>query len=285
MMQTNPYLEPVADGLQTRDSGAWVAEKLDYLRRYVDVFETSMRKKWPRRAYIDLFSGPGKCEDRATGQIYLGSPLVALTARYPFTHYYFVDSDQSAMAALERRCSALQVFSRIQFRLGNANAIASSLVNDLLPIPSLNLAFLDPEGLELEWSTVATLATLDRLDLIVHYPQVGLNRYMPAASTHPGNTQVDRFFGDEEWRPIFEAHARGEESFLHRQLMDHYKDRLASLGYAETLRDDEAGLEPAMKNEKGVPLYRLLLASKHSLGIDFWRKITGKDVHGQRRLL
>jgi three-Cys-motif partner protein len=284
-MQTSTYLEPVADGLQTRDSGAWVAKKLDYLQRYVNVFETSMRTKWPRRAYIDLFCGPGKCIDRDSGQIYLGSPLVALTAKYPFTDYYFVDNDRTAMAALERRCSASPFFSRIKFKPEDANAVASSLVSELGPIPSLNLAFIDPEGLELEWRTVATLAALDRLDLIIHYPQVGLNRYMPVAFGSKGDTQVDRFFGDQEWRPIFEAHARGEETFPHRQLMDHYKDRLASLGYAETLLDDEAGLEPAMKNEKGVPLYRLLFASKHPLGIDFWRKITGEDIHGQRRLI
>jgi three-Cys-motif partner protein len=244
----------------------------------------SLKPPCIRNAYIDLFCGPGKCVDRDTGHIYLGSPLVALTAKHPFTDYYFVDNDQNAMAALERRCSGSELFSKIKFRREDANAIASDLVSELVPMPSLNLAFLDPEGLELEWKTVATLAALDRLDLIIHYPQVGLNRYMPAAFGIQGDTQVDRFFGDQGWRPIFEAHARGEETFLHRQLMDHYKRSLGSLGYAEALRDDEAGLEPAMKNEKGVPLYRLLFASKHPLGVDFWRKITGKDIHGQKRL-
>jgi three-Cys-motif partner protein len=283
-MQANPYLQPVADGLRTRESGAWVAEKLDYLRRYIDVFETSMRKKWPVRAYIDLFSGPGKCEDRDTGQVYLGSPLIALTAKHPFSRYYFVDDDHSEMSALKQRCAASPLFSSIRFKKADANAIVSSLVKDLLSIPSLNLAFLDPEGLELKWTTVATLATLERLDLIIHYPQAGLNRYMPIAFNQQGETQVDRFFGSEDWRPILDAHARGEEAFPHRKLMDHYKDRLASLGYNETLRDDEAGIEPVMKNERGVPLYRLLFASKHPLGADFWRKITGKDVHGQKRL-
>jgi three-Cys-motif partner protein len=281
-MQADPFLQEMADGLQTRDSGPWVAEKLYYLSRYIDVFETSMRKKWANRAYIDLFCGPGKCKDRDTGRIYLGSPLIALNAKYPFSHYHFVDSDEGAIDALKRRCSASPMYPRIQFKIGDANAVAPSLVRDLLPMQSLNLAFLDPEGLELRWRTVATLANLERLDLIIHYPQVGLNRVMPDALTRHGNTMVDSFFGDEDWRPIFKAHAQGEQAFLHRQLMDHYKSRLASLGYTETLRDDEAGLEPAMKNEKG-PLYRLIFASKHQLGMHFWGKITRKDVHGQRR--
>jgi three-Cys-motif partner protein len=268
-----------------RESGAWVAEKLDYLRRYVDLFETSMSQKWSTRAYIDLFSGPGKCVDRDTGEVYLGSPLVALTARYPFTHYFFVDNDQGALQALRQRCNASPLAGQVHFLQGDANVIVSSLVTEIQSMPSLNLAFLDPEGLELAWSTVATLATVQRLDLIVHYPQTGLNRSMPAASRQQATTQVDRFFGGGEWRQVYEAHCRGEESFLHRHLMDHYKAKLSSLGYRETRRDDEVGLEPAMLNEKGVPLYRLLFASKHPLGVGFWRKITRKDPHGQRNLL
>ena len=39
------YLRPEDDGLPMRPSGSWVAEKLDYLRRYVDMFTTSMRSK------------------------------------------------------------------------------------------------------------------------------------------------------------------------------------------------------------------------------------------------
>jgi hypothetical protein len=72
------YLQPQDDGLPTRESGSWVVEKLDYLKRYIDVFETSMRDKlWRRRHYIDLFAGPGKCSV-PKGAVYLGSPLLAL---------------------------------------------------------------------------------------------------------------------------------------------------------------------------------------------------------------
>src|SRR3972149_6239413 len=282
--QTSPYPQSVDDGLQMRDSGPWVAQKLDYLRRYIEVFETSMRKKFPNRAYIDLFCGPGKCLDRDSGGIYLGSPLVALTTRYPFTEYYFTDTDAAAISTLKQRCAHSPLSTRVKYRVADANALAPFLVRELQSTPSLNLAFLDPEGLELAWASVATLAALPRVDLIIHYPQTGLNRYMPAASAQAGPTDVDRFFGGDEWRAIYGKHRRGEDSFLHRQLMDHYKGKLASLGYAQALSEDETGFEPPMVNEKGVPLYRLLFASRHPRGRDFWRKITCRDVHGQRRL-
>jgi len=37
------YLQPEDDGLLMRPAGAWAAIKLDYLVRYIDVFETAMR--------------------------------------------------------------------------------------------------------------------------------------------------------------------------------------------------------------------------------------------------
>jgi three-Cys-motif partner protein len=284
-MTASSYLQPASDGLLLRDSGPWVSRKLDYLRRYIDVFETAMRGKWPTRTYIDLFAGPGKCIDRESGRVYLGSPLIAMTATHPFTHYIFVDKDQSALDALKTRASASPNSDNTRYLRGDANSAVSDVVDDLRTRPSLNLAFLDPDGIELAWTTVAALATIQRIDLIIHYPQMGLTRSMPVASTQPIGNQVDQFFGGPDWRPIFEAHRRGEDAFLHRHLMDHYKSRLASLGYVESVRDDEVGLEPLMQNVKEVPLYRLLFASKHRLGNDFWRKILAKDPSGQRRLL
>ena len=66
--------------------------------------------------------------------------------------------------------------------------------------------------------------------------------------------------------------------------MDLYKGNLSRIGYKEVLRDDEVNDEPLMRNVRGAPLYRLLFASKHELGHDFWHKITMRDLKGQRRL-
>jgi len=91
------YREPVEDGLLMRTSGPWAAEKLDYLKRYIEIFETSMHKKWARRNFVDLFSGPGKCRTDS-GKIFLGSPLLALTTAHPFTDYFFADIDRPSIS-------------------------------------------------------------------------------------------------------------------------------------------------------------------------------------------
>jgi hypothetical protein len=42
-----------------------------------------------------------------------------------------------------------------------------------------------------------------------------------------------------EWRKIYRKWKNKQTQFVHRQLMDHYKEKLQDLGYKETLRDDE----------------------------------------------
>ena len=99
-------------------------------------------------------------------------------------------------------------------------------------------------------------------------------------------TAVDLFFGGTEWRGIYrEWQSKQTSSGIHRLLMDHYKGKLRHLGYADAFRDDEVGDEPLMRNAKRkAPLYRLLFASKHRLGHEFWHKVTRRNVHGQARL-
>jgi three-Cys-motif partner protein len=291
----NKYLEPEDDGLIMRPSHEWTATKLDYLKRYINIFETSMRKKpWCKRHYIDLFAGPGKCFISEKNLVLIGSPLIALTTTYPFTDYFFVDKEAENISALKQRCGESPLFDHIKFHTDDCNDVISEIVNYILDVdkkrpssewPSLNLAFIDPEGLELKWETLVTIAKPNRMDLIIHYPQMGLTREMPNAFKEEKVTAVDAFFGDIEWRRIYGDSRRKGEPFIHRQLMDFYKEKLKKLGYQEVLRDDEVNDEPLIRNAKtNAPLYRLIFASKHSLGHAFWRKVTRRDVHGQARL-
>jgi len=288
------YLQPQDDGLPMRESGSWVIEKLDYLERYIDIFSTSMHDKpWRARHYIDLYAGPGKCRVSETGAVHLGSPLLALTTEYPFTGYFFVDLNAEDIATLKQRCSASPIYDRVCCLVGDSNLVVEDIVKRIRAIDSeyllgqwssLNLAFLDPPGLQIRWETVAKLATIPKMDLIIHYSQMGLNRNMSKDCRSGRQTVTDLFFGGSEWRIIYQKYQRKEENFIHRQLMDHYKEKLLGLGYAEVFRDDEVGDEPLIRNaERNAPLYRLLFASKHQLGHDFWQKVVRRDVYGQAR--
>lgn len=288
--------DPIDDQLPMRSSGSWVIEKLHYVKKYIDMFTTSMHgKPWRNRRYIDLFSGPGKCVVRETGKIILGSPLISLKTRYPFTDYIFIDKDDTNIDALQQRCSPFEAKTNINYSIGDSNLLVKEVVRDIISTDkrfikdswsSLNLAFLDPEGLELEWRTVEALASVTKMDLIIHYSQAGLNRNLDRCFDDQAETIIDRFFGDRTWRSIFDQERKKSKkiSSIHRALIDHYKSKLVDLGYVDvhSLEDD---YEPLMKGTPtNVPLYRLLFASKHELGHDFWSKVTQKDVYGQARL-
>lgn len=291
------FLTPVEDNLPMRDSGDWVAEKLHYLQRYIQIFCKSMHNKpWRNIRYVDLFSGPGKCQTRDTKKIYLGSPLLALTTEHLFTDYIFVDLDGANIDTLSTRCDSLTNLAMIDYRVGDSNRIVHEIARDITSRDelfirdrwcSLNLAVLDPEGLELEWSSIAALAKIKKMDLIIHYSQSGLTRNMESMYCSPTDTVIDRFFGDRNWRDIYAQGRHSEKSLaaIHRQLIDYYKSKLSELGYKDVRDDYELESEPVMRNtQRNVPLYRLLFASKSDLGHKFWKDVTKKDAYGQGKL-
>jgi hypothetical protein len=66
------------DGLFCLDAGPWVVNKYQTLFDYMQMFSTGMKGRWGKRAYIDLYSGPGCVRERTTGRMMKGSPLLAL---------------------------------------------------------------------------------------------------------------------------------------------------------------------------------------------------------------
>lgn len=281
------YLLPEEDGLPMRSSGRWVNEKLDYLERYIDASQHATYKKWMTRRYIDLFAGPGKCKVDQPGAIYLGSPLLALTTRYSFTDFFFVDLDPESLDSLRKRCESSPLFGQIQFFNEDANTAVKKIVDSIRTTDrsrkasSLNLAFLDPQRLNLKWSTVVALASVPRMDLLIHYPQMGFKRTLDLASKQDEH-QLDQFFGDKEWRKVYEKN--NDPSIVERDLLIYYKGKLQKLGYTKVRQGEETGNEPPIRNTRRGILYRLVFASRDPLGDKLWSEVIRRDAYGQRRL-
>lgn len=278
-----PSLETVDDGLPMRVGGAWAYAKLHFLNEYLYRFIVSMRRKnWRAIHYIDLFAGPGR-NRLDGGKVIHGSPILALSQPYPFDCYFFGDYDSDLISILKQRC---QTFTdrtdKIKYLVGDANEKVDTVCQHIQEInkayipqvgPSLNLAFLDPEGFELHWETVAKLAAY-RTDMIIYYPQMGITRDAKVAPT-----AIDSFFGDKHWREIYTQHKKGEIQYLHRALLDYYKQKLQKFGYVE-----DPLSEPLFTNSKQAPMYRLLFVSKHALGNQFWEDVNKRLPNGQMRM-
>lgn len=270
------YLLPVDDGLPMRASGEWAKVKLSVLGYYIDLSTVAMhRKPWRRRYYIDLQAGPGKNVIENTGEIMLGSPLLALLRGKGYTDYRLIENNEALAAALWRRCEVTHRVNRSDIRVADFKTQVEGIVEEIREIDrpfirgqwhTLTLAFFDPEGLELDWNTVALLASLNRIDLIINFSTNGVRRAAgQALNQAPGTSAVDRFFGTLEWRNIpFEP----DGSPPVRKYLDLYKSRLESIGFSWGTE-----ISVPIKTTFGVELYRLLYASKSkNVGVEFWEK-------------
>jgi three-Cys-motif partner protein len=267
------FLLPEPDGLQTRTSQDYVFYKLNSLTFYLKVTNTAMRDKWRNRYYIDLESGPGK--NTVGSEIILGSPLIALTAEFPATHFWLNELDATANTALEQRVSASPLRERVEIFQRDVNEVVSSVCSEINKRDrisgSLNIAFLDPEGLELQWTTVEQLARITRMDLIINFSTGGLFR-----SIGKGYEQVvDLFFGTPAWRKIYRPNDNPVSK--RRALIDFYRQRLESFGYHIDIDPNLGGNDIAVNNSKNAQVYSMIFASKHELGAKFW-KAAAKSV-------
>lgn len=272
---THIYLRNETDGLPTRDSQDYAKDKLTILKGYMARFTTAMKdKQWRALNYIDLQAGPGKNEFSPSGDILLGSPLLALTARFPYDNLFFVEMRNDNFSALERRVESSERRDSAKLYQDDCNVAVDDIVKHIqladaeyLPNkwPSLNLAFLDPEGLEVDWHTVEKLAGLKRMDLMINFSTSGITRFAGIAAGKEEDTSMDRFFGTRDWRLLY-TQVRGHgSSVMRRELIDYYLSRLTSMGYVQTERQ-----EKEFRNQNNVQVYTLIFASKNDLGIKFW---------------
>jgi len=265
------YLVPTRDdGLLTYEVGPWATDKYRYVGMYAEIFATGMKHSWDRRVYLDLFSGPGHSRTRPTGQVVLGSPLLALSVPDPFDRYVFADANLEALAALQRRVHQLHPGVDAHYVPGDANAVVREVINRI-PISrkTLSFCFLDPYKLNIHLDTVRLLSegrTIDFLILLALYVDANRNISTYVSQSNP---TIDRFLGDPAWRPRWQvAEARGESivTFLARE----YSSKMEGIGYLPMPLNDMVKIRTY---DKQVPLYYLAFFSRHLKGLEFWKEV------------
>lgn len=260
-----------SDSLPALEAGWWAEDKHFALNYFMDIFNGGMKNLWPQRAYIDLFSGPGRCHIRDTLEETDGSPLLALKQDPPFTHYFFNDIDPSFIEALKTRSSGLQ--SNINYYSKDCNEVVEEIRNDY-PSGALGLAFIDPWNWAISFDSVYRLTENRRIDLIIIFHTGSIKRN----ATHV-LAKLDAFIGDSVWRTKYLDSLKRGERRGSRIILDHYEQRLKDIaGY--NFVDDRA----LVTISTGLPLYHLVYASRNPTGADFWNKSIRRKRSGQRRL-
>jgi three-Cys-motif partner protein len=137
-----------------------------------------------------------------------------------------------------------------QVEAGRCNAMIKDLIAEIPPY-GLNVALLDPfRANDLQFTTIAKLATVKRMDLIIHYRTMDLKRNVGrdrrTANAFIGSDLADGIASPSEV-------ARGIETL---------KSNLVSYGYT-----GKQVRSIAIKNTKGNIIYHLVFASKTTLKV------------------
>ena len=273
-MIENPSI--ASDGLPARSTGVWVYDKKHYFERYLDIFSRGIGPKWAGKlCYVDLFAGPGRSIVRGSQEEVKGSPLVALDCE--FSRYVFVDIPD-VLAALESRLKTHAKRSQATLIPGDCNTVISEVLKQLPP-DHLTLAFIDPTGLQIKFSTIQRLVHNRSVDLLMTIQLgMGIRLNLPQFTQTEGAALTD-WLGNSDWRRDYDA--GGSWSQIARRIVNRYLAQIRDLGY-RTVQDREIEVRT---DETNLLLYFMVLASRHPRGEDFWRKATQIGPSGQRRLI
>jgi three-Cys-motif partner protein len=285
-----------------RFGGNWTEVKLARLRKYLQayrqIFARNELARYFRTWFVDAFAGTGSRIDPATGSgstlfddIYgdeetvgyrEGSAKIALGLPDPFDHYLFVEKSAIRVEALKEHLGKdyAERLRRCSFRHGDANDVLKAWCRERNWNKERAVVFLDPYGMQVEWSTVEALAATKGIDLWYLFPLgVGVSRLLTYSGRidESWQSRLDRIFGTSEWRDRFYrlntksdlfggTHQTLERTATPSSIEAFINERLASCFEAVA-----KGL--VLRNSRSSPLYLLCFAAANKRGAPVALKI------------
>jgi len=235
------------------DVGPQALSKLALLAYYITVYTNIIKSNFPKAYYADLFAGSGLTRIASTGDIVMGSAMLAQSVPRggrKFDRIILVEKDSSSAAALRQRIPSAEVVE------DDVNRVDLELLlgkDTKWKIPTLG--FVDPEGTQIDWARLQQL--LDRWsDVIINYQVEGVRR-AAGRSAEPGYAQgLTDFFGTDEWKNL--KHTDEDYLQLYLKQIHKYKD------YA---------IETRVRGKGGFFYYMILAVKKTKGGSDWVNSI------------
>lgn len=279
--------------------GPWAKQKLGGLEAYLGAYTTALKYQSFKLVYIDAFAGTGKSKlrnewsegddagmslfddekwEHSEEQFIKGSPRIALELKNPFHRYFFFDND-SARTDLLKELKAEYPEHEINIEVGDGNKLIESLAPELNVCPVRGVAFLDPYGPHLKWSTVEALGRTGKFEVIINFPLgMAINRLITRSmEIRPEWKQMlNDCFGGGEWEELVYRETtdlfgteRSKSRDAQKRLLDFYVKKLGeSFKHVAEPR--------VVRNTRRVPIYYMLWAGPHQLGHKIAEHILGK---------
>ena len=196
--------------------GAWTEVKLDKVSRYLAAYVQVMKNKPLTTMYVDAFAGSGFMRpirvksdlfvEEESETIPAGSARRALDTSPPFSRYVLIEQNKARHEQLAALVSSHRHLA-IECHHGEANAVLQELCRVTNWRRNRAVVFLDPFGMQVEWSTIEALGRTHAVDLWYLVPTgMAYQRMMPRKGPPSSGWQarLDRAFGDGGWRQLYE---------------------------------------------------------------------------------
>ncbi len=282
----------------THYGGGWTEEKLHALRAYLvayrKIFSKNLWAKHYRTIYFDAFAGSGHREiatrrdyevpslfedeqDRPAIESYrAGSPRIALEISPPFNEYVFNDTDPSNTASLDRLKDEYPLLAdRITITSQDGNEALRDFCRTTDWSVTRAVVFLDPYGMQVEWSTIESMAATKAIDMWLLFPVGQAIVRLLTRDEFPKDSwslSLTRTLGTDEWREAFYDRIESDQG----ELFDKPPGvrRVAELDdiaryFVERLKGVFCGVPDELmylRNSRGTPLFLLCFAAGNEKG-------------------
>lgn len=265
--------------------GPWSEDKLRLLGKYLDAYTTIMQnQRWCRNGfhYIDAFAGTGRSRARDEARYIDGSPRVALSIRYPFHSYTFIEKVPWRVEHLRRLRDEFPDHD-IHIEEDDCNDVITTKITPRIRYAQFNrgLIFLDPFSMDVEWSTIDQIAQTRALEVFVNFPVMALNRAVlsndPNALTDAQIERMNRFWGSTEWRGDIYEEVPTLFGNVEMKISRTTGKKLGQLFKKRLLEVFPYVADPlVMTNSRNAPLYCLIFAGFNATAIKIVQDIFGR---------
>jgi len=246
-------------------------KKYPLLKKYFNAYTIVVSCHFQQFFYVDGFAGSGKCIDKNSGQEVDGSPLISLKLRYPFTDYIFVEHNKKRKLILEKivkkhsdikaKChkdNKRDTERNVNIEVINAD-INTHIDKILSKIPSNTpcFIFLDPEGLELGWSTVEKCSKKEKVELLINFSISGVLRNL---QNPYAEETLKNFFGKENIKEKMTSKIPIVYLDLYSNLLKQYFRWV---------------IKKPVKTSSGHLLYYLIFATNNKTGYKIMKDVMG----------
>ncbi len=190
--------------------------KLSMLNAYLKAFTTALSRKNYELWYIDAFAGTGErtvkfesstatlFEEETDERIerFRGSAKLAIDVEPKFDRLFFIEKKQKFVLALNQLARDNSE-RKIEILHGDSNSEIRKLVSENDWRKKRAVLFLDPYGMNVEWSTLEAIRATEAIDVWYLVSLAGLYRQATRAEealTTDKQSALTRMLGTDTWR-------------------------------------------------------------------------------------